>query len=66
MQIIAKCPKCGSIWLLDGDFTDRRVKCSDCGRLFKVPSTKELPEAAEMIKKAKGRLYVDESGNIYG
>jgi uncharacterized Zn finger protein len=66
MQIIAKCPKCGCTWLLDGNAADRRVKCRKCGRLFKVPSHEELPKATKIIKQAKGTIYVDEKGKTYG
>lgn len=66
MQIIAKCPKCGSVWLLDSKAADRRIKCHKCGRLFKVPSSDELPKATKVIKQAKGTIYVDEAGKTYG
>jgi len=66
MQIIAKCPECCKTWLLDGNFADRRIRCRSCGRLFKVPKTDEVPKATEVIKQAKGTIYVDESGKTYG
>ncbi len=66
MQIIAKCPKCGSTWLLDGSTADRRIRCRKCGRLFKVPNQDEVPKATEIIKQVKGTVYVDESGKTYG
>ena len=66
MQIIAKCPKCTSTWLLESKAADRRIRCRKCGRLFKVPSSDELPEATKVIKQAKGTIYVDEAGKTYG
>ena len=66
MQIIAKCPRCGGVWLLDSVAADRRITCGKCGRLFKVPKTDEVPKAAETIEQAKGTIYVDEAGRTYG
>jgi len=66
MQIIAQCPKCDSVWLLDSSAADRRISCRKCGRLFKVPKLDEVPKAAKVIKQAKGTIYVDEAGQIYG
>jgi len=66
VQIIAKCPKCGSHWLLENGAADRRIKCCKCGRLFKVPRMDDVPKATRVIKQAKGELYVDESGKTYG
>jgi len=66
MQIIAQCPKCDSVWLLDSSAADRRISCRKCGRLFKVPKLDEVPNAAKVIKQAKGTIYVDEAGQIYG
>ena len=68
MQIIAKCPRCGSGWLLEDGAADRRIRCRKCGKLFKVPKPDEIPRAAEVIEKAKGKgtLYVDETGKTYG
>lgn len=66
MQIIAQCPKCDSVWLLDSSAADRRISCRKCGRLFKVPKLDEVPKAAKVIKQAKGTIYVDEVGQIYG
>ncbi len=66
MQIIAQCPACGSTWKLENSAADRRIKCRKCGKLFKVPKLEEMPEAAKMIKKAKGTIYVDETGKTYG
>jgi uncharacterized protein (DUF983 family) len=66
MQIIAKCPRCGSPWLLDSVAADRRIRCCKCGKLFKVPKLDDVPKAARVIKQAKGTIYVDESGKTYG
>jgi len=66
MQIIAKCPRCGSVWLLDSIAADRRITCGKCARLFKVPKAEEVPKAAQTIEQAKGTIYVDEAGRTYG
>ena len=66
MQIIAQCPRCGSPWLLDGKAADRRIKCRKCRKLFKVPKLDEVPKAIEVIKQAKGTIYVDETGKTFG
>lgn len=66
MQIIAQCPKCDSVWLLASSAADRRISCRKCGRLFKVPKLDEVPKAAKVIKQAKGTIFVDEAGQIYG
>jgi uncharacterized protein (DUF983 family) len=66
MQIIAKCPKCGSPWLLEGGAADHRIRCRKCGKLFKVPRMDDIPKATKVIRQAKGPIYVDESGKTYG
>ena len=66
MKIIAQCQRCSSKWLLDSSAADRRIKCSKCGRLFKVPRLEEVPKAVKVIKQAKGIIYVDETGRTYG
>jgi ribosomal protein S27AE len=66
MQIIAKCPNCGFSWLLDETATDRRIRCEKCRLLFKVPKLEDIPEAAKIIKDARGTVYVDESGKTFG
>jgi len=66
MQIIAQCPVCGSHWLLNANSADKRVKCSKCRKLFRVPKLEEVPKAAKVIKLAKGTIYVDETGKTYG
>jgi hypothetical protein len=66
MQIIAQCPLCGRVWLLDGSAADRRVTCSNCHNLFKIPKLEEVPKAVKILKQAKGTIYVDETGKTYG
>jgi uncharacterized Zn finger protein len=66
MQIIAKCPRCSSNWVLDSCAVDKRIKCKKCGRLFKVPNLDEVPKAVRVVRRAKGTIYVDQAGNTYG
>lgn len=66
MQIIAKCPICKISWLLDGDNVDRRVKCINCGKRFRIPKLEEMPKAKNVIEEVKGTIYVDEKGEIFG
>ena len=66
MQIITRCPRCSSNWILDSDAADRRIRCRKCGRLFKVPQLDEVPKAVEVVKQAKGTVHADESGKTYG
>ena len=66
MQIMAKCPDCHQVARLDGDAADKRVTCEQCGRLFKIPKPEELAKAAKIVKGAKGTVYVDKNGKIYG
>lgn len=66
MEIIAKCPRCSTAAKLIQAAADRRVRCSRCGRLFKVPSLDDVPEAVKVLKNARGTIYVDEKGRIYG
>ena len=66
MRIIAQCPKCGNAWLLDAGAADRRIRCPNCRRLFKVPALDEVPKAVKVIKQTKGTIYVDQNGKIYG
>ena len=65
MQIIAKCPECGSSWLLDDSAADRRITCRKCGTMFKVPKLDEISKAIDVIEKTKGRVYVDENGDTF-
>lgn len=66
MQIIAKCPGCGSTRLLDAGAADRRIRCRRCRMLFKIPRLEEVPKAVKVIKNARGTIYVDEVGKRYG
>ena len=66
VQIIAKCPKCGSVRLLGAAAADRRVRCLKCNRLFRVPKLDEVPKAVKIIKQSKGTIYVDQDGKTYG
>ena len=66
MQIIAKCPGCGSAWSLDSSAADRRIRCRKCRMLFKIPKLDEVPKAVKVIKQAKSNIYVDEEGKSYG
>jgi transposase-like protein len=66
MQIIARCPRCANNWKIDGSAADRRLRCPKCQKLFKVPKLSELSEAIQIISKAKGTIYVDQKGKIYG
>jgi hypothetical protein len=66
MQIIAQCPACGCVWLLDDSAADRRIRCRKCRILFKVPKLDEVPKAVKVIKHAKSTTYVDEAGKTYG
>jgi len=66
MQIITKCPKCGTFRLLDSSAADRRITCPKCRRLYKVPKLDELPDAAKILDQAKGTVYVDKDGKTYG
>jgi len=66
MQIIAQCPGCGNNWILNASSADKRVRCPKCSRLFRIPKLEEVPKAVKVIKSAKGTVYVDEAGNMYG
>jgi len=66
MQIIAHCPECGSRRRLEATAADRRIRCLKCRKLFRIPSLEEIPKATEAIKRAKGAIYVDRNGKIYG
>jgi predicted Zn finger-like uncharacterized protein len=66
MQILAKCPGCGNSYLLDGSAADRRVRCPQCRKLFKIPHLDEVPQAVKVIRRAQGTVYVDEDGKTYG
>mgnify|MGYP005630383839 CR=1 FL=1 len=66
MQILAKCPRCGQVLQLSPAAADRRIRCPRCYGLFSVPGPAHLKKAVRVIKNARGRLYVDQNGNIYG
>ena len=66
MQIIARCPGCTSQWVLPGEMADTRQVCPKCRRLFKVPHLDEIPKATELIRQARGALFVDKQGKTYG
>jgi hypothetical protein len=66
MHIIAQCPRCGYRWWLDAAAADRRVRCRKCFMLLKVPSLTEVPDAADVINEAKSKLYVDDTGKVFG
>ena len=65
-NFISQCPGCGNSWLLDATAADRRMTCQNCNTLYKVPKLEEVPEAAKILKHAKGDVYVDQKGNTYG
>ena len=66
MQIIAQCPTCRSSWMFDEKHQDKRVRCKKCGQIYCVPKIDEVPKAAEIIRKSKSSVYVDESGKTFG
>ncbi|MFC1738803.1 hypothetical protein ACFL1G_07140 [Planctomycetota bacterium] len=66
MQIIAQCPNCSNCWLLDADAADKRIKCHTCRTVFKIPKLEGVPKAVKIIQQAKGAIYVDQDGRIYG
>ncbi|HEX41145.1 MAG TPA: hypothetical protein ENN81_03700 [Phycisphaerales bacterium] len=66
MKIIAHCPKCRTARHLDASAADRRVRCPNCRRLFKVPSLEELHRALAVLEQTRGAtVYVDERGRAY-
>ncbi len=66
MQLLAKCPKCSRALRLSLSAADRRITCPACGRRFKVPNLNDLQKALSVADAAKGAIYVDEKGNVYG
>lgn len=66
MHILAKCPGCHQISRLESDVADKRITCEHCGRLFKIPRPEEIAKAVKIVKGAKGTVYVDKNGKIYG
>lgn len=65
MQMLAQCPRCSQTLMLSLSAADRRLRCPTCGRMFKVPPLEQLSKAMEVIKNAKGTVFVDENGNTY-
>ncbi|MDD5133937.1 MAG: hypothetical protein PHP01_00820 [Phycisphaerae bacterium] len=66
MNLLIKCPSCCRNFAADGTVADKRVKCTLCGRLFKVPNTNEYGKAEKIINSSKTTLYVDQKGQIFG
>ncbi len=66
MQILTRCPRCGTSWWLGDTAADRRIRCPSCRKLFKVPRLDELPKATKKLRQAKASIYVDEEGKTYG
>lgn len=66
MQIIAQCPNCGNVMLLEESAADRRLRCPNCRKLFKVPKLEDVPKAVKIIKTAEGAIFIDENGRTYG
>lgn len=66
MRLLARCPDCGLEMNLYLEDADRRKRCRQCGRLFKVPALEQMHEALCLIRQAHTRVYVDEKGHVYG
>ncbi len=66
MNIIAKCPYCGSRWWLQAAAADRRVRCRKCRTLLRVPDLTEVPDATDIISQARSDVYVDDTGKLFG
>ena len=66
MKIIAQCPRCRTSRLLKSSAADKRIRCRKCLKLFRVPALENVPKAVKIIKQAKGIVYVDQNGNVYG
>ena len=66
MQIHAKCPQCGQVLQLNLNAADKRITCSGCAGIFKVPDLDHLRKAVKVIKDANSAVFVDLDGNIYG
>jgi hypothetical protein len=45
---------------------DKRIRCSNCRRLFKVPDLQTLDSAVHLLAGAARDVFVDEQGNVYG
>jgi hypothetical protein len=66
VYIIAKCPRCSYRWWLDADAADRRVRCRKCFTFLRIPDLAELPESTRLLRQARGTLYVDDAGKVFG
>jgi len=66
MQILARCPRCSATWIMQHSSADKRIRCRRCSRLFKVPRLEEVSKAVKLVSRAKGTVYVDQSGRTYG
>ncbi|MHC4636369.1 MAG: hypothetical protein ACYTBP_02110 [Planctomycetota bacterium] len=66
MQIIVQCPYCSNVQLLDVTAADKRLRCPECQKLFKVPRLEEVPKAVKVIKTDDGAILIDEKGRTYG
>ncbi len=66
MRIIAQCPRCRYRWWLDAAAIDRRLRCRKCFRLLKIPDMDEMSDAAAVVNQAASKIYVDDTGRIYG
>lgn len=66
MEVIAKCPGCQTQWEMDKNAVDRRVTCSQCGCLFRIPMLQEIPKATQVLRGARSCLFVDKEGHTYG
>ena len=66
MEIIAQCPSCGHNWRCKEFAADRRLRCPNCSKLFKVPKLDEVENALNKIKIAKSSVYIDKAGKTYG
>jgi uncharacterized C2H2 Zn-finger protein len=66
MEIITQCPSCGHNWRCEECAADRRLRCPNCNKLFKVPKLNEVEKAFNKIKNAKSSVYIDQAGNTYG
>ena len=67
----ARYPECKSTMPVDEEGRPARpaltdIACPACGRMFKVPTLDGLQKALSVADAAKGAIYVDEDGNVYG
>lgn len=66
MNIITQCPSCGHNWKCGECAADRRLRCPNCDKLFKVPKLNEIEEAYDKVTNSKSSVYIDQAGNTYG